>query len=213
MLRLKPNRLRTFTATAHSVITSEFYLILWLMWDKGIPTTMSPSPFILHLLKMTPASNWAPYSPFPKAPTHPRKLKLMTEKLNLICRYQTSFNRAKRPLMPLESSMRLKDDSSKLGSDWEVVVRSFSRSIDPLEEKEEYTQMCTSCGSLEGLVRTKEDAVDALFSVEDNAIKRDSSPEVRSKQSKANYDLRLEISRQLADVRRLGASAQCLVAP
>lgn len=77
----------------------------------------------------------------------------------------------------------------RAGSDWEVVVRSFSRSIDPLEEKGEVTiritninsettdsavhSMCTSCGGLEGLVRTKEDAVDALFSVKDNAgIKR-----------------------------------------
>ncbi|XP_050141318.1 uncharacterized protein LOC126617328 [Malus sylvestris] len=122
-------------------------------------------------------------------------------------------NRAKRPsLMPLESSMRLKDDSSKL-------VSMIQKSRFGLGG------CCTSCGGLEGLVRTKEDAVDALFSVKDNAgikriIKRlnqtivnghkwsaglhgrDSSPEAMSKQSNANYDLRLEISRQLAAVRR-----------
>ncbi|KAM1257468.1 hypothetical protein TB2_031006 [Malus domestica] len=235
MLRLKPNRLRTFITTGEELFVS---FAAKLLRNKAL----SCNNKVLRSFHSSSSEDdtfTELGSPVPEAPTHPRKLKLMTEKPEP---YLQKTNRAKRPsLMPLESSMRLKDDSSKLGSDWEVVVRSFSRSIDPLEEKEEVTiritninsettdsavhSMCTSCGGLEGLVRTKEDAVDALFSVKDNAgikriIKRlnqtivnghkwsaglhgrDSSPEAMSKQSNANYDLRLEISRQLAAVRR-----------
>lgn len=66
----------------------------------------------------------------------------------------------------------------------EVSVNCFDPTIRPLDGKEaliiritnigsETTDsaihsMCTSYGSLEGLVRTKEDAVDAFFSVGDN---------------------------------------------
>ncbi|RXI02500.1 hypothetical protein DVH24_002578 [Malus domestica] len=203
MLRLKPNRLRTFITTGEELFVS---FAAKLLRNKALSCNNKVLRSI-HSSSSEDDTFTELGSPVPEAPTHPRKLKLMTEK--------------PEPYL--------------------VVVRSFSRSIDPLEEKEEVTiritninsettdsavhSMCTSCGGLEGLVRTKEDAVDALFSVKDNAgikriIKRlnqtivnghkwsaglhgrDSSPEATSKQSNANYDLRLEISRQLADVRR-----------
>ncbi|KAM1001851.1 hypothetical protein ACFX13_008405 [Malus domestica] len=249
MLRLKPNRIGTFTTTGEELFVS--FAAKLLRCHATIDFSINPLSArnrALSCITTFPRSFHSSTSeddtfselgsPMPKAPTHARKLKLMTEKPEPYLK----TNRTKRPSrMPSESRIRLKDNSSILGSDWEVVVRSFGRSIDPPEEEEEVTiritninsettdsavhSMCTSCGSLEGLVRTKEDAVDALFSVKDKAgiksiIKklnetmvnghkwsadlhgRDSSAEVRSKQSNANYDLRLEISRQLADVRR-----------
>ncbi|KAM2787541.1 hypothetical protein PS2_008304 [Malus domestica] len=234
MLRLKPNRIGTFTTTGEELLVS---FAAKLLRNRAL-SCITTFPRSFHSSTSEDDTFSELGSPMPKAPTHARKLKLMTEKPEPYLK----TNRTKRPSrMPSESRIRLKDNSSRLGSDWEVVVRSFGRSIDPPEEEEEVTiritninsettdsavhSMCTSCGSLEGLVRTKEDAVDALFSVKDKAgiksiIKklnetmvnghkwsadlhgRDSSAEVRSKQSNANYDLRLEISRQLADVRR-----------
>lgn len=68
--------------------------------------------------------------------------------------------------------------------DLEVNTKGFDLPIHPPDDQEEVTiritninsetsdsavhSMCKSCGSLEGVVRTKADAVDALFSVKDN---------------------------------------------
>lgn len=185
-------------------------------------------------------------SPVPKAATS--LPKLMTEKPEP---YNKKANRRRKPSGVLsESCTSLEDDSSKLESVEaskrpvladEVSVNCFDPTIRPLDGKEaliiritnigsETTDsaihsMCMSYGSLEGLVRTKEDAVDAFFSLGDNVDihrivaklndtvmndhkwsanlhRRDSTPAVMSKQSNGNVDVGLHISHQLAELRR-----------
>ncbi|KAL6184898.1 hypothetical protein ACLB2K_046297 [Fragaria x ananassa] len=185
-------------------------------------------------------------SPVSKAATS--LLKLMTEKPEP---YSKKANRRKKRFgVLLESSNSLKGDSTKLetvGASKRPVLSDavsencFDPTIHPLGDKGAVNiritninlettdsaihSMCTSYGSLEGLVRTKEDAVDAFFRIKDNADidsilaklndtvmndhkwsanlhQRDSIPAVTSKQSNASLNVGLHISHQLAEVRR-----------
>lgn len=160
--------------------------------------------------------------------------------------YMKTNRKKKSSGKPSKSSISSKDVSSKRESsrraslDLEVITEGFDLPIHRPDDQEEVTiritninsetsdsavySMCMSCGSLEGVVRTKADAVDALFSVKDNMgiqslirklnqmvvndhkwsanlHSRDSAPAVTSKKINANCDLGLDVSRHLGDLR------------
>ncbi|PRQ21676.1 hypothetical protein RchiOBHm_Chr7g0241871 [Rosa chinensis] len=239
---LNPNRLRLRAFTGkHGFISLAAAKLRCSAWiDNSINT------FITRALSSSSGDDDFSElgSPLPKAATS--LPKLMTEKPEP---YNKKANRRRKPSgVPLESSTSLKNDSSKLESVEaskrpfladEVSVNCFDPS--PLVDKEAVSirianinsettdsaihSMCTSYGCLEGLVRTKEDAVDAFFSVEDNADidsivaklndtvmndhewsaklhHRDSTPAVMSKESNGNFNVGLHLSRQLAEVKR-----------
>ncbi|KAL6271916.1 hypothetical protein ACE6H2_028827 [Prunus campanulata] len=248
MLKLKYVGLRAFTIIGeqHSFISSAVKL----RCNAGIDNPLSARA--LSCITTFPRSfNSSPSeyddyselgSPVPKAPSNPRKL--MTEKPEP---YMQKTNRKKKSSgKPSKSSISSKDVSSKRESsrraslDLETITKGFDLPIHPPDDQEAVTiritninsetsdsaihSMCMSCGSLEGVVRTKADAVDALFSVKDNMgiqslirklnrtivndhkwsanlHSRDAAPAVTSKQSNANCDLGLDISRHLGDLR------------
>ncbi|XP_034227170.1 uncharacterized protein LOC117636662 isoform X4 [Prunus dulcis] len=156
-------------------------------------------------------------SPVPKAPSNPRKL--MTEKPEP---YMKTNRKKKSSGKPSKSSISSKDVSSERDDQEEVTIRITN--INSETSDSAVHSMCKSCGSLAGVVRTKADAVDALFSVKDNMgiqslirklnqmvvndhkwsanlHSRDSTPAVTSKQINANCDLGLDISHHLGDLR------------